>query len=101
MRHAIFNLAEQGMIQIIGTYEWNRATSIFDVFDLFFSSKVVMMRKLVVHQLTNYIFSRIIYYRKTSVDVLKLQPVFLFKEWQLSEIFSDADVQKSSLKQLF
>ena len=86
------------MIQIIGTYEWNRATSIFDLFDLFFSSKVVMMQKLVVHQQTNYIFSRIIYYRKTSADVLKLQPVFLFKERQLSEIFSDADVQKSSLK---
>ena len=59
-----------------------------------------MMQKLVVYQLTNYIFSRIIYNRKTSVDVLKLQPVFLFKERQLSQIFSEADVQKSSLKQL-
>ena len=66
----------------------------------FFSSKVVMMQKLVVKQLTNDIFSRTIYYRRASDDLLKLQPVFLFKERQLSQIFSEADVRKRSLKQL-
>ena len=37
-----------------------RATSIFDVFDFFFE-RVIMIQKLMVHQLTNDIFSRIIY----------------------------------------
>ena len=34
-------------------------------------------------------------------NVLELQPAFLFKEWQLSQIFSEAAVRKRSLKQLF
>ena len=32
----MFYLAKQEMIEIIGTYEWNQATSTFDVFDFFF-----------------------------------------------------------------
>ena len=60
-----------------------------------------MMQKLVVHQLTNDIFSRVIYLERASADVLELQLVFLFDERQLSRIFSEAAVQKSSLKQLF
>ena len=35
------------------------------------------------------------------VNVLELQPTFLFKERQLSQIFSEAAVRKSSLEQLF
>ena len=58
----MFYLAKQEIIEIIGTYEWNQATSTFDVFDFFFFlSKVIIMQKLVVHQLINDILSRIIY----------------------------------------
>ena len=32
----MFYLAKQEIIEIIGTYEWNQATSTFDVFDFFF-----------------------------------------------------------------
>ena len=49
IRHTVFCVAEQGMIQIIGNINEVRATSIFDVFDIkFFRAKVVMMQKLVV-----------------------------------------------------
>ena len=49
IRHTVFCVPEQGMIQIIGNINEVRATSIFDVFDIkFFRAKVVMMQKLVV-----------------------------------------------------
>ena len=35
------------------------------------------------------------------INVMELQPTFLFKERQLSQIFSEAAVRKGSLKQLF
>ena len=55
-----------------------------------------MMQKLVVHQLTNDIFSIIIYQRRSSVVVLEQQPAFLFKERQLFQIISEAAVRRGS-----
>ena len=54
-----------------------------------------------LHQLTNDTFSRIFYQKRASVDVLQLQRAFLFNERQLSQVFSEAAVRRSSLKQLF
>ena len=54
-----------------------------------------------LHQLTNDTFSRIFYQNRASVDVLQLQRAFLFNERQLSQVFSEAAVRRSSLKQLF
>ena len=73
------------------------ASSIFDVFEInFFQAKILMTRKVVIHHLINEVFSRI------SVNVLELQPSFLFKnKGRPSQIISKVVVRKCSLKQLF
>ena len=113
-----FCIAEQGIFEIIGTYEWSSSYCDFwCIWNKFFSSKVVTKRKVVIHQLTKELFSREASVDKCikcsrnfckilwktwlteslPVNLLELQPNALFKKGLLSQIILKVAVRKFSL----
>ena len=123
LKHTIFCIAEHGIFEIIGTYEWS--LSYFDfwcIWNNFFfkpSRHDTKDGDAPLHLLKNYFLEKPLLTSVVSakenfatfsgksdclyrVNVLELQPTFLFKKGLLSEIISKVAVRKKcSLKWLF